>query len=150
MLFRLLLVTFAIAAPYTAVAVQDLEAKLQAAAKGIEEATGYVAEPGAGPNYCLHDKFCEAFAGEIQVQAHGLGVVTLLTTTRESQATYRDACAGAFAGLSGSDYGFSRELVAEAFAEAAINGRFRRTVAGVELSVSPSLDDLLECRLFKR
>ena len=82
----------------------------------IERATGLKVEPLMPDKPCINDgNFCTVFAGKIQIQVHGRGIVDLLTTTQEAPSTYLQACAGAFQGLSGSAPQFAEEIIAQAF-----------------------------------
>jgi hypothetical protein len=123
---------------------------LEAISAPIERATGLQIEPSIPGKPCGDDgKFCDVMAGEIIIQVYGRGIVELLITPQEAPSTYRKACAGAFEGLSGSAPEFADEIIAEAFNLAATQGKFKRVIAGVEVSVRPDTSGILGCKFFR-
>ena len=140
-----------IAMALQAVAFQSPPQNLAAITPPIEKVLKLKIEPVIPGKPCINDDtYCDVYAGHIQIQTLGKGVVNLMTTSQEPHSRYRLACAAAFAGLSGSAQAFAEEIMAEAFNSAASQGAFKADVAGVEVSVRPALSsDLLACRFFR-
>lgn len=110
--------------------------------------TNYGFQPPA-ESVCRDDGYCSLLVGSFDVSIYGNGIAEVRTSTQQPHSEYVGLCAAVFAGISGSDLGFSREAIVGAFNQARQAGRFELDVAGVEIRVSPDLSNLLACRFYK-
>ena len=98
---------------------------------------------------CREDGFCEFVVEPFQFQIYGNGIAKILTSTQASHSQYRHLCAVMFSGLSGAEINFSKEAIEAAFLYASQNGKFRQDINTVQIEISPDLNNILECELFR-
>ena len=98
---------------------------------------------------CRQNGYCDFSIGLFRVQVYGAGLATVETTNQASRTDYLEMCAVVFSGISGADMQYAVETVGIAYGAALTAGRFERDFSGVEVKVSPSLGDDLQCRFFK-
>lgn len=97
---------------------------------------------------CLNARFCEVQANKVQIQSMGY-TVSALASSKVLPSLYRQVCSGIFIGLTGGNQELAERAITQGFNTAAQNGEARFEVLGVNFSVKPSYNGLLECSFVK-
>ncbi len=102
-----------------------------------------------GDDLCNNPDSCVVFVGNFQVLATG-GIVTVMVSSQETIEDYVEVCGIVLAGLGDMKRKTAYSYVLQSFQDASIAGRVKYKAGGVEIRVSPSFDDRLECSFFQR
>ena len=97
---------------------------------------------------CLHDKYCEIYVDDIQLQFMHR-VVDVNQNSKVSPKDYQTACSAVLIGLTDMNKDLAEGIIYQHFNFAAINGSAENEISNVKITINKGTNNLLQCRFVK-